>query len=318
MRRALVIGAGGAAGRATLAALRRSGWDARGGGRSAGADVRVDLDRPETLLAAMRGVDVAFNTVPHPGLAAERTVLTHGGVLVNIADRDPAERRALRGIADPVGTVLLNWGVIPGTIGLLAAELLQREPSATRVELAVTFSALATSGAAGGDFLRRELTRRHRHATATIPFPRMLGPRRCLEFAEDQDGWLGQAAGGREVRAYVRLTEPGLNGALLAANRLGLLPGLPAALFTLGRGRSARRASAERFCVWAGVSRAGRRLVTGAVTGRGMYRSTGVAAVAAAEQLGGPLQPGCLDPSELLTLRAVEPSLAAGGVDVQR
>jgi hypothetical protein len=314
----LVVGSGGAAGRAVLDAFRSAGWDARGAGRADRADVHVDLDDPRTLVDAMCDVDLVVNTVPHPAMAAERAVLEHGGLLIDVADRDPSERAALRAVERPAGTVLLNWGVIPGTVSLVVAELLSRTPAATDLELAVTFSARATSGPAGGGFLHRELGRRARHATAVIPLPTPFGPRRCLEFAEGQDGWLGAARAGREVRTFVLLTERALHMSLLAVNGAGLLRRVPRALFSVG-GRP--RGSAEEFCVWVAASSSGRRLAEAAIGGHGMYRSTGLAAVAAAELLvprRARLAAGCFDPAELLTLQDVEAKLAAGGVTVAR
>jgi hypothetical protein len=304
--RVLVIGAGGAVGGAVAAAFASAGWNTLRAGRGPDADVRVDLDDPRTLAYAMERVDLAVNAVPHPDLAAERLVLTEGGLLINVADRSPAERRALRGIPDPAGRVLLNWGVIPGLSALVAAHLLRREPEADEIELAVTFGALATSGTAGGDFLHRELTGRSRHATATIPFPAPVGPRRCIGMAEDQEGWMGSAADGRPVRSYVCLTEPGMTPALLAVNRLGLMRALPRAAFQIGRGRTQRDLSREHWCVWVAVRRAGERLRAVALQGAGMYRCTALATVAAAEALrSGDASPGCFDPNELLELESV-------------
>jgi hypothetical protein len=262
----------------------------------------------------MQQVDLAVNTAPHPGLAAERHVLEQGGLLVNVADRSPAERGQLRAIAEPKGTVLLNWGVIPGLSALVAAHLLRREPGADAVELAVTFGASATSGAAGGEFLHRELTSRAHHATITIPFPPPIGPRRCIGMAEDQEGWMGSAAGGRPVRSYVRVTEPGMTPALLAVNRLHLMRALPRAAFQVGRGRTQRELSRERWCVWVAVCRGERRLASAVIRGEGMYRCTALAAVAAAEALTTRApEPGCFDPNELLDLASVGLSVSPRG-----
>jgi hypothetical protein len=196
--------------------------------------------------------------------------------------------------------------VIPGLSALVAAYLLRREPGADELELAVTFGAFATSGAAGGDFLHRELTGRSRHATATIPFPAPIGPRRCIGMAEDQDGWMGSAANGRPVRSYVSLTEAGTTPALLAVNRLGLMRALPRAAFQVGRGRTQRDLSREDWCVWVAVRRAGERLRAAVLQGAGMYRCTALAAVAAAETLASKdVSPGCFDPNEVLDLESV-------------
>src|SRR3954453_21734649 len=70
----LVIGAGGAVGGAVAAAFEDAGWRGLRGGRGSGADVRLDLDAPSRLPET----DIVVNTVPHPGLAAERLVLGSG------------------------------------------------------------------------------------------------------------------------------------------------------------------------------------------------------------------------------------------------
>ena len=276
-------------------------------------------DPAGTLPPAMADVDLAVNTVPHPALAAELWTLEHGGLLINVADRSPIERERLRSVSDPRGTVLLNWGVVPGISALLAHELATEDPAADAIELAVTFSAVATSGTAGGEFLHRELTRRHRHATAAIPFPAPIGARRCIGMAEGQDGWMGAAAGGRRVSSYVCLTEPGLTPALRLVNRLGLMRALPRRAFQVGRGRSQRELSRERFCVWVAASRGGRRLGARAVSGRGMYRCTGVAALAAATLLDAARLPaGCLDPHEAISLDELVPLPAVRELEFAR
>jgi hypothetical protein len=279
--------------------------------------VRVDLDEPATLVDAMSGVDLAINAVPHPELAAERTVLEHGGLLVNVADRSREERRRLRELERPAGRVVLNWGVIPGLTALVAAELLERKPEADEVELAVTFSAAATSGAAGGEFLHRELGRRRRHATREIEFPPPFGRRRCIGIAEGQAGWLGAAAGERAVNTFMLLSEPGATPLMLALNRLGLMRALPGPLFRVGRRRAGRRVTSEPFCVSVATYRSRRRLAAAAIQGEGMYRSTAAAALTAAELLNpADLPPGCLDPHEALSLSAVRPALEARGITI--
>jgi hypothetical protein len=320
-RSVLVVGGQGAAGSAIAGAFARAGWRVRASGRRPGADCRVDLDRPETLLDAMRDVDVAVNTVPHPALAAERAVLEHGGLLLNVADRSPRDRERLRESNRPAGTVVLNWGVIPGVATLLAADLLEAEPHADAIELAVVFSAAGTSGVAGGAFLHRELSRRRRHGTATIPLPEPFGTRRLLAFAEGQDGWMGSAAGDRAVRSYVRLAEPGLTPALLAANRLGLMRALPKRAFQAGRRRPRATVSEEPFAVAVAVCAGATRLASAAIRGNGMYRCTAEVAVAGASALldaGGPPGRGCLDPHEAFSLAGIEDRLRDAGLRFEK
>jgi hypothetical protein len=320
-RSVLVVGGQGAAGAAIARAFAQEGWRVRASGRRPGADCRVDLDRPETLVDAMRHVDVAVNTVPHPALAAEQAVLEHGGLLLNVADRSPAERERLRGIRRPAGTVLLNWGVIPGVATLVAAELLAANGEANAIELAVVFSAMGTSGMAGGAFLHRELSRARRHDTATILLPDPFGERRCLGFAEGQNGWMGSAVADRAVRSYVRLAEPGLTPVLLALNRLGLMGRLPKWAFRTGRRRADGAVSEEPFAVAVGACAGSSRLASCAVGGDGMYRCTANVAVAGAEALldaGGAPANGCLDPHEVFALPELEGSLRDAGLRFQK
>jgi hypothetical protein len=199
----------------------------------------------------------------------------------------------------------------------VAAELLERGPEAAEVELAVTFSAAATSGAAGGEFLHRELARRRRHATRTIEFPPPFGGRRCIGIAEGQDGWLGAAAGERAVNTFMLLSEPGATPLVLALNRLGLMRALPGPLFRLGRKRAAQRVTSEPFCVAVATYRERERLAAGSIQGSGMYRSTAEAAVAVAEVLDADALPvGCLDPPEALSLATLRPLLQARGIGI--
>lgn len=77
-RAVLVIGAHGVLGGALVRAFADTGWrvvrGARRGDGALGCAV-VDLDRPETVAAAIAGVDLVVDPVPHPGLTAERVVL---------------------------------------------------------------------------------------------------------------------------------------------------------------------------------------------------------------------------------------------------
>jgi hypothetical protein len=213
--------------------------------------------------------------------------------------------------------VLLNWGVIPGVATLVAERLLARSPGADSIELAVVFSARGTSGAAGGAFLYRELSRVARHRTATIPLPEPFGERRCLEFAEGQEGWMGSAAAGREVRSYVRLAEPGLTPALLALNRLGLMRTLPRRAFGGGRGESDEAASEERFALSLAACRDGQRLATGSIAGAGMYRRTAdVAVLGAAALLESDAPHGCLDPHEAFGRAVLGERLCEAGLEI--
>ena len=76
-RTVLVIGAHGALGTALVRAFEEARWRVVAGVRrsdGAGGDTVVDLDRPETVAAALAGVDLVVDPVPHPGLTAERKI----------------------------------------------------------------------------------------------------------------------------------------------------------------------------------------------------------------------------------------------------
>jgi hypothetical protein len=94
----------------------------------AGSSV-VELDRPETVAAAIAGVDLVVDPVPHPELAAERVVLREGGALIDVSMRQAAAGRRLRAeTRAPRGTVVLNAGRTPGVSNLVVADLLGRTP----------------------------------------------------------------------------------------------------------------------------------------------------------------------------------------------
>jgi dTDP-4-dehydrorhamnose reductase len=73
----LVIGAHGVLGSALVRAFEDAEWrvvrGVRRGDGAPGCRV-VDLDRSETVAAAIAGVDLVVNAVPHSGLTAERVV----------------------------------------------------------------------------------------------------------------------------------------------------------------------------------------------------------------------------------------------------
>jgi hypothetical protein len=167
----------------------------------------VDLDRPETVAAAIAGVDLVVDPVPHPELAAERLVLREGGALIDVSMRPAAACRRLREETTGArGTVVLNAGRTPGVSNLVAADLLAAHPDADAVEIAFSFSGGGVSGRAGGASLHRHLTSARRHRTAVISFPAPVGPTRCLRVAESEDGWLGDLAGRRAVATYARFS----------------------------------------------------------------------------------------------------------------
>jgi hypothetical protein len=313
----LVIGSQGALGSTVVRAFERAGWEVHRAARRPGTSFRlVDLGTPDTLRRAFDGIDVVVNTVPHAGLAAERAVLERGGLLLNISALPASEAAGLP--ASGTGTVVMNSGLAPGVTNLVAADLVARHPDADGIELALTLSASATSGPAGGEFVYRHLTSSRRHATATIPFPPPIGERRCVEIAEGENGWLGAAAGGRSVRTYLCISEPLLHRGVLAANRTGVMSLVPRAAFVGGRKGPPGDASTEPFSEWVAVLRSGRRLTARTVEGEGDYRSTAAATVVVAEALlrRGDLPGGRFDPEDLLSLGDVSAALEAAGIRV--
>ena len=56
----------------------------------------ADLDEPETVAAAISAADVVVNTVPAPGLTAERVVLDRGGLVINVSAMPAEAGRRLR------------------------------------------------------------------------------------------------------------------------------------------------------------------------------------------------------------------------------
>jgi hypothetical protein len=324
-RSVLVTGAQGVLGAAVVRAFEEARWRVVRGvrrGHSVGGSVLVDLDRPETVAAAIAGVDLVVDPVPHPDLTAERAVLREGGALIDVARRPAAAGRRLRHeTTSPRGTVVLNAGRTPGVSTLVAAELLAAHPEADAIEVVFSFSAGGVSGRAGGESLHRHLTSARRHRTATIPFPAPIGPTRCLRFAESEDGWLGDLAERRTVATYARFGPAALNRAVLAVNALRLMRLLPRAAFVpRGSKRSAARTS-EPLTEWVAVRRRGTRLAARTITGAGNYRVTAPATLVLAETLldranrDGP-RPGCFEPPDLFALTELEEDLRRRGLAV--
>ena len=323
-RAVLVIGAHGVLGSALARAFEDAGWRVVQGVRRRdgirGSTV-VDLDRPETVAAAIAGVDLVVDPVPHPELTAERVVLREGGALIDVAMRPAAAARRLRAETTSArGTVVLNAGRTPGVSNLVVADLLATHPDADAVEIVFSFTAGGASGRAGGESLHRHLTFARRHATAVIPFPAPVGPTRCLRFAESEDGWLGELAGGRAVATYARLSPRALNRAVLSINALRLMQALPLAAFVPRRNRPTELTT-ESLTEWVAVRRQGARLAARTIAGAGNYRVTAAATLVLAEALLDParrdrVRPGCFEPQELFTLPELEADLRQQGVAV--
>src|SRR5215216_1787636 len=152
-RAVLVIGARGVLGSALARAFEVAGWRVVAGVRRSdgirGSTV-VDLDRPETVAAAIAGVDLVVNPVPHPELTAERAVLREGGALIDVSMRPAAASRRLREESTSArSTVVLNAGRSAGVSNRVAADLLAAHADADAVEISLGFAASRVSGRAG-------------------------------------------------------------------------------------------------------------------------------------------------------------------------
>jgi hypothetical protein len=324
-RSVLVIGAQGVLGSALVRAFEDAGWRVvQGVRRSDGAwdSTIVDLDRPETVAAAIAGVDLVVDPVPHPGLTAERVVLREGGALIDVSMRAAAAARRLRAETTSArGVVVLNAGRTPGVSNLVVADLLAAHPEADAVEVVFSFTAGGASGRAGGESVHRHLTSARRHGTAVIPFPAPVGETRCLRFAESEDGWLGDLAGRRAVATYARFSPKALHRALLGINALRLMQMLPRAAFVPRAKNRTTELTTESLTEWVAVRREGTRLAARTITGAGNYRVTAAATLVLAEALldparGDGARPGCFEPQELFSLPVLEADLRQRGLAV--
>jgi hypothetical protein len=324
-RSVLVVGAQGVLGAAVVRAFEDARWRVvrgvrRGGG--VGGSVLVDLDRTETVVAAIAGVDLVVDAVPHPELAVERAVLREGGALIDVSMRPAAAGRRLREETTSArGTVVLNAGRAPGVSNLVAADLLAAHPEADAIEIVFSFTAGGVSGRAGGEALHGYLTSARRHRTATIPFPAPIGPTRCLRFAESEDGWLGDLGARRTVATYARFGPNALNRAVLGVNALRLMRALPRAAFVPRASKRPAELSTEPLTEWVAVRRQGMHLAARTITGAGNYRVTAAATLVLAEALldrarRDGLRPGCVEPQELFTLPELEDDLRRHGLVV--
>lgn len=320
--RVLVIGADGALGSLTARAFADAGWEVVGGARSAGDDGDrrlIDLGRPETIGPGCEGVDVIINTVPDPGVAAERFVVEQGGVLVNSSALSIAHARALcarRSAA--AGTVVFGAGIAPGLTSLVAAELLAAHPDADELEVVFTFSVAGTGGPAGAKFLVRNLGA-SRHDTIAVPLPAPFGTRECVAFAEPERAWMGHLAGVRTVRCYACFAEREVQDALLAGQEPG----------TIGRLRPDHPArlprvditSSEPVAHWVCVRRDGVRVAARTIRCAGDYLGAAHATLALANTLQDsrahrPLPTGVFGIDELVGLADLVSYLAAVGISV--
>jgi len=324
--RVLVLGGQGVLGTAISAAFGAAGWTSLRAGRrpDPGPDFRpVDLDEPDTLERALDGIDLVVSTVPDERLVAERMVLRRGGVLVNVsAMAASAVQRLFRLPGEPRGTVLMNAGIAPGLTNLVAADLLARHPEADEVELVFTVSAKSAVGPAGSRFAHRALTRETRHHTTVVPLPEPFGRRRCVGFAEADNGWLGPVAGGRSVRPYLCISEHPVHSALLAFNSAGIIARLPRSAFASGREDGAAAPcplGAEPVAHWVAVRRGGACLAARTLRCRGDYRSAAAGTVLFGRSLTAVARSrpaGVLVPEDAFTIGELRTALAESDIVV--
>jgi len=305
-----VLGAQGVLGSVLAATFTEEGWAVTRAGRRPEAGVRiVDLDSPETLRESLDDVDLVANPIPDARLIAERVVLEHGPVLVNMSAVPAARGWQLKNEMDSgAGLVLIHAGLVPGITSLVAADLLQAHPDADEVELAFTLSAGGTSGKGGAGLIHRYLTAARHHRTFRADLGPPFGTRTCFEVGGEERGWLSEdVLGGREVRLGVYFRERALQALFWSLNALHLIGGTPRVAFVAGRGRVPTEATREPICEWVAAKRGGERLAARAIHGRGDYRMTAASTVVLGEALlelrdASPPRTGVFAPEELFAL----------------
>lgn len=235
----LLLGAQGLYGRFTALSLAQAGYQVLRGGRrpEQAADFRlVDLDRIETFVAALDGVDLVVNSVEDLELRAEREVLQRGGILLSQASLPAATRRRLASMAGAgsKGTVVINSG-LTGVVGLVARDLLDRHPHADTVEIGYVASITASAGLGGLRYAHRVLTTGSALPTVQCEFSPPGGLRTCFDVSANDELWTSKRlTEERKVHAFVCLAERWVMGILFLLNRLRLLSRLPEAGFTFG------------------------------------------------------------------------------------
>ncbi len=321
----LVIGAGGALGALVADAFQRRGWTVHEAGRTPTASQNfrpLDLTAVSTLQSALKGVDLIVSTVPDPTLSAERYVLEHGGVMLNLSAEPATALTSLRGGRTTNGTVVMNAGIAPGVTNLVAAALLEEHPDADEVELVFTVTTNGSGGEAAADFAHRGLTGLRHHRVSTVQLAPPFGTRKILGFAEVDHGWLGPVVAGMTVRPYVCLAERPVHGLMLALNSARLISRLPRSAFRSRRPTTVAHASREPVAHHISVLAAGRRLATRIVQGHGDFRMAADSSAVFADALlgrdgGEAAKPGAWYPEEVLTLERLAEPLEQAGIAVQ-
>ena len=235
----LMLGAQGVLGNFTANSLKAAGYNVfRGGRRPDNAtDFRlVDLDRLETLTAALDGVDLVVSSIEDPEVRAEREVMRHGGILLSQATLPASARRLLEAEAAKgvKGTVVLNSG-LSGVAALVIKELLENFPDADEVEFAYIVSTAASSGLTGTRYAHRLLTEQSGLRIVQREFTAPRGVRPCFDLSDNDEVWISPSVvGNRKVHAFLAIAEKGLSLFLRGLNRTGLLARLPEGLLTAG------------------------------------------------------------------------------------
>lgn len=303
----------------TARAFATAGWTVRSGARRPRpGQIEVDLDSARSIAAAITEEELVVNTVPHPGLLAERHVLERGGTLINVAALPASAGRSLRAVSGAArGTVLMNAGLAPGVTTIVAADLLREYPDAAELEIVFTLSGTVARGPASADFIHEGLTAVARHRTALVPLPKPFGERRCLAFREGDAGWLGGIAEGRVIRQYVCISEQPIHERLLELNAAGAMNKLPRELIGARSLPADGTPSAEPVAHWIAAVRDGRRLSARTVECQGDFLHSARSTIVLADvMLSGGQRAGCFDPEEICTLGAVQAKLQAAGITV--
>ena len=288
-KRVLLLGAQGVLGAFVARELAAHGFAVVRAGRrnEVATDFRfIDLDDSESLPQAFRDCDLVVSTVPHSKLSAERTVLEHGGTLLNVASLLAVQCEQMeQQVGEPRGLVAVHGGMGPGLANLNAADLLRRHQNADTVEIGMTLSATGTSGVAGVKWVYGLFTQGTHHSTRLVHLPKPFGARRCFRLALAKEGWLRGVGGSFEQHLLLCVSERWLQLPLIALNRLGLNSWVSAPPFTLRHKGIPDHLTTEPVCHWAAVYRDGRCLEARTVEARGDYRTTAIAAGVFAEAL---------------------------------
>ncbi|KAA0017036.1 hypothetical protein [Antrihabitans cavernicola] len=317
----LIIGSTGVLGSTIAAAFTEQQWTVLRGVRAsddAPGTVHVDLDDPDSVTQAMRQSELTVTSVPDHNCVAENIALKQGGILLNVSTLDSEHTRAMRQQSNATGTVILNTGLAPGVTNLVVADLLQQYPEADTIEVALGFSTKGMGGRAGVEFVYHNLTS-GTHDTAVIPFPRPIGRRRCIAFAEQEPGWMGACADGRQVHIYACFDSRPLHTGIRALNKIGLLSKIPSAPFMIGHGSVPKSPTTESIVHWVSVKKQDQLLAARTVECRGDYLSCARATtIFAAAALDADLRAnsGCFSSEEVFGLAELRPELSRAGIDV--